>query len=40
MDQPLLERRAAGLRAHPFAVDAGLAAVFLFVTLVLGTAYQ
>jgi signal transduction histidine kinase len=40
MDQPLLERRAAGLRAYPFAVDACLAAVFLFVTLILGTGYQ
>jgi signal transduction histidine kinase len=37
MDSPLLERWGAWLRAHPFAVDTGLAASFyLFATLLLG----
>jgi signal transduction histidine kinase len=42
MDAPVLERWAARLRSHPFAVDAGLAAVFLllFLTLVTGAGYQ
>jgi signal transduction histidine kinase len=41
MDQPLLERMSASLRAHPFALDAALAALFfVFLTGILGSGYQ
>jgi signal transduction histidine kinase len=39
--QPTLERGAAWMRAHPFAFDAGLAALFSFVlVLVVGAGYS